>query len=182
MHRFAALVLSSLIASAGVVGCSAQKVSSPEELATLETEADLAKREFIEQDPGMRAWFEDSYGYAIFPNVGKGGIGVGGAYGQGLVYERNAVIGTTALTQATIGFQLGGQSYQQVVFFEDKRALDTFTAGDFEFSAQASAVAATAGASADANFNRGMAIFTVQNGGLMYEATLGGQKFNFRPL
>lgn len=164
-----------------LTGCAAQRLDDVE-LARMENKVDAAIDDFIEQDRGMRAWFEDSYGYAIFPEVGKGGIGVGGAYGEGLVYEMGDPIGSTTLTQATIGFQLGGQSYQQVIFFEDVRALETFISGDFEFGAQASAVAATAGASADADFNRGMATFTVQNGGLMYEASLGGQKFSFRPL
>ena len=181
MARTTAATLTILIASVVLGGCSAPRLSD-RELGNLEQEIDLAIDDFIDEDRGMRAWFEDSYGYAIFPNVGKGGIGVGGAYGEGLVYELGDAIGTSALTQATIGFQLGGQSYQQVIFFEDVRALEVFISGDFEFGAQASAVAATAGASADADFNRGMATFTAQNGGLMYEASLGGQKFSFRPL
>jgi len=174
-------VLITATALVTLAGCAAQRLDDAE-LASLERDVDAAIEDFVDQDAGMESWFADSYGYAIFPEIGKGGIGVGGAYGEGLVYELGDPIGSTTLTQATIGFQLGGQSYQQVIFFEDEDALETFISGDFEFGAQASAVAATAGASADADFNRGMATFTVQNGGLMYEASLGGQKFSFRPL
>jgi lipid-binding SYLF domain-containing protein len=174
-----ALVLSALPLAG--VGCSAPRASG-NKLVTLQTNVAAAIDDFVEEDPGIQAWFDESYGYAIFPSVGKGGIGVGGAYGSGLVYEQSRLIGTTALTQATIGFQLGGQSYQQVIFFENKRSLDRFTGGNFEFAAQVSAVALTAGASADADFRDGMAIFTMENGGLMYEASVGGQKFSFRPV
>jgi len=147
-------------------------------------------------------FFGKSYGYAVFPTIGKGGIGIGGAHGKGRVYERGAYIGDTSMTQLTIGLQLGGQAYSQIVFFEDKRALDEFTSGNFEFGAQASAVAITAGASASAgtsgssagasggqhdastvanDFYKGMMVFTVAKGGLMYEASIGGQKFSYTP-
>lgn len=172
-----------LLAASAILtaGCSAPTVSEAE-LMAMETAAKDAKAQFIAEDPGMETWFADSYGYAIFPTIGKGGVGLGGAYGEGLVYERGTAIGTVSMEQVTIGFQLGGQSYQQVVFFEAREHLEEFTSGNFEFGAQASAVAATAGASADADFDSGMAVFTVQNGGLMYEASIGGQKFNYRPL
>ena len=147
------------------------------------------------------AFFNDSYGYAVFPTIGKGGIGIGGAYGKGRVYEKGKYVGDTEVAQVTLGFQLGGQAFSQIIFFEDQRAFKEFTSGNFEFGAQASAVAITAGASAaatttgnsagisagrnDANtkgsYHRGMATFTVAKGGLMYEATIGGQKFKYTP-
>jgi lipid-binding SYLF domain-containing protein len=142
-----------------------------------------------------------AYGYAVFPTIGKGGVGIGGAYGKGRVYEKGNYIGDTSMTQVTVGFQFGGQAYSQIIFFEDERALKEFTSGNFEFGAQASAVAITAGAQAQATttgssagasggkrdattvgkYNKGMAIFTVAKGGLMYEASIGGQKFSYTP-
>jgi len=145
------------------------------------------------------SFFANSYGYAVFPTIGKGGIGIGGAYGKGRVYAEGKYVGDTSMTQLSIGFQLGGQGFSQIVFFEDKRAFDEFTTGNFEFGAQASAVALTAGASAGATtagssagasggkhdattvgkYHKGMAVFTVAKGGLMYEASVGGQKFSY---
>ncbi|MEW8229557.1 MAG: YSC84-related protein [Candidatus Thiodiazotropha endolucinida] len=145
-------------------------------------------------------WFFDNHhGYAVFPTVGKAGIGIGGAFGKGRVYENGVHIGDTKVTQVTIGLQLGGQAYSMIIFFQDKRALDEFTSGNFEFGAQATAVAITAGASAAATttgssvgasggqhdaitsgkYHKGMATFTVAKGGLMYEASIGGQKFSY---
>jgi lipid-binding SYLF domain-containing protein len=135
--------------------------------------------QFQKNDPGLKGWFSGAYGYAVFPSVGKGGAGIGGAYGKGEVYEQGKLVGYTSLSQATIGFQLGGQAYSEVIFFKDKAAFDRFTGGKFELSAQASAVAATAGASADANYRSGVAVFTMARGGLMYEASVGGQKFSY---
>lgn len=134
---------------------------------------------FKNKDPGIKIFFDKAYGYAVFPTVGKGGIGIGGAYGKGEVYQRGKRIGASSLTQVTIGFQLGGQAYSEIIFFKDKATLEQFKSGNFEFSAQASAVAITAGASADADYNNGVAIFTLAKGGLMYEASVGGQKFSF---
>jgi hypothetical protein len=150
-------------------------------------------------------FFNTSYGYAVFPTIGKGGIGIGGAHGTGGVYSQGVQKGTSSMTQITVGFQLGGQAFSQIIFFEDERAFQSFTSGNFEFSAQASAVAITAGASAEANtgggtstgysggrndattnnhsgYRKGMAIFTIAKGGLMYEAALGGQKYSYTPL
>jgi lipid-binding SYLF domain-containing protein len=145
-------------------------------------------------------FFANAHGYAVFPTIGKGGAGIGGAYGKGRVYEQGKPIGDTTMTQLSIGFQLGGQGFSQIVFFENADALKRFTAGDFQFGAEASAVAltvganaqageggATATASADKNrarsigaYNNGMAVFTVAKGGLMYEAALAGQKYSFK--
>lgn len=146
------------------------------------------------------AFFEKSHGYAVFPTVAKGGIGIGGAHGAGRVYEKGKYIGDTSMTQVTIGLQLGGQAFSQVIFFQDERALKEFTSGNFEFGAQATAVAITAGASASAStsgssagasggqndaktvgkYHKGMAVFTVAKGGLMYEASIGGQKYTYK--
>ena len=146
-------------------------------------------------------FFGNSYGYAVFPTIGKGGVGIGAAHGSGRVYANGNYVGDTKMTQLTVGLQFGGQAYSEMIFFEDKRAFDEFTGGNFEFGAQATAVAITAGASAQAGttgagagasvgksdsttagkYSKGMAVFTVAKGGLMYEATIGGQKFSYRP-
>ncbi len=136
---------------------------------------------FRNSDPYMIDFFNQSFGYAVFPTVAKAGIGIGGAYGKGSVYRRGRSIGSASLTQVTIGFQLGGQAYSEVIFFQDKRALDDFTEGNYEFGAQVSAVAVTVGASLDVDYKGGVAVFTLAKGGLMYEASVGGQKFSFTP-
>lgn len=150
----------------------------------------------------VQPFFKSAYGYAVFPTVGKGGIGIGGAFGKGQVYRKGKVTGSVTLIKATIGFQLGGQAFSEMIFLEDKRAYDDFTSGNFEFDASASAVAITAGVQAKAGtegttagasagpatgkqapstYRKGMAIFVHTIGGLMYEASIGGQKFNFTP-
>jgi len=138
-----------------------------------------AKATMIEKDPGMAEWFNSAYAYAIFPNVGKGAIGIGGAHGNGTVFRDGAPVGKTELKQVTVGLQLGGQSFIEVIFFKDKVAFDDFTRGNFEFGAEASAVAFTAEASAKLAYNGGVAIVTMAKGGLMYEASVGGQKFEY---
>jgi len=132
-------------------------------------------------DPGIEAFFDSAAGYAVFPNVGKGGFIIGGAYGKGLVIVNEQVDGYTSMTQGTIGLQAGGQKYSQFIFFKDDVALGHFKRGNFELGAQASAVAVTAGASADAAYDKGVAIFTHVVGGLMFEGTVGGQRFKYEP-
>ena len=141
-----------------------------------------AKEEFIRTDGLMKNLFENAYGYAILPNVGKGAIGIGGAAGNGVAYEQGSIVGMASMKQATIGFQFGGQAYREVIFFETKAQMDRFKQNKIEISAQASAVAVTAGASATAKYRDGIMIFTQAKGGLMYEASVGGQQFKFRPL
>jgi lipid-binding SYLF domain-containing protein len=143
------------------------------------TDSKEAKAEFIKADKAMDGQFSKSYGYAIFPNVGKGGLGVGGAAGNGAVYEQGKQVGTAKLSQVSIGLQAGGQSYREVIFFENKESMDRFKDNRVEFSAQVSAVAAASGASANAKYVEGVMVFTMQKGGLMYEASVGGQKFKF---
>lgn len=138
-----------------------------------------AKAALIEKDPGIAQWFSTAYGYAIFPNVGKGAMGIGGAHGNGTVYRGGAPVGHTELKQVTVGFQLGGQAFIEVIFFKDATAFTDFTRGNFEFGAEASAVALDAGVSAKLAYNGGVAVVTMAKGGLMYEAAIGGQKFSF---
>jgi lipid-binding SYLF domain-containing protein len=146
------------------------------------------------------SFFDTAYGYAVFPTIGKGGFVVGGAYGTGRVYEKGKHIGDSSMTQVSVGLQLGGQAYSEIIFFQDARALKEFTSGNFEFGADASVVAITAAASAKASttgasagasggkhdattvgkYNKGMATFTVAKGGLMYEAAIAGQKFTYK--
>ena len=136
----------------------------------------------VEKDAGMQDWFDSCYGYVVFPNVGKGAIGVGGAHGNGLVYKGGELVAKSELIQITVGFQLGGQSFVEVIFFKDQTAFDDFARGNFEFAAQVSAVALTAGVSADLAYNGGVAVVTMTNAGLMYEAAVGGQKFKYEPI
>jgi lipid-binding SYLF domain-containing protein len=147
------------------------------------------------------AFFGKSYAYAVFPTVGSGAFTVGGAYGKGRVYVHGEYVGDTTMGQLSVGFQAGGKAYSQIIFFEDKRALDEFESGNFEFGADASVVAITAGANAGAATNgasaaasagqndartrgvyqKGMAVFTIAKGGLMYSAAVAGQKFSYTP-
>ncbi len=146
-------------------------------------------------------FFKNSYGYAVFPNIAKGGLGVGAAHGKGRVYQQGKYVGDTSMTQVSIGLQAGGQAYSQIVFMEDKRSFDEFTSGNFGFDATVGAVAITASASANAStqgggtstsggkndattqgkYHKGMAVFTIVKGGAMYEASVAGQKFSYKP-
>jgi lipid-binding SYLF domain-containing protein len=141
-----------------------------------------AKADFISTDGLMKSLFETAHAYVIFPNVGKGGLGVGGALGNGAVYEKGKLIGMAKLTQLNIGFQAGGQAYREVIFFENEEVLNNFKEDKVQLSAQASAVVANQGAAANAKYKNGVMVFTHVKGGLMYEASVGGQKFNFREL
>jgi len=149
--------------------------------AATEQDVKTALAEFERTNPKIKAFLESAHGYAVFPTVAKGAIGIGGAHGDGLVYEKGKLIGATTLSQITIGFQLGGQAYRELICFQNKQALDRFKGENFEFDAQASGVAVTAGISFDAAYEHGVAVFTMAKGGLMYEASIGGQKFDFVP-
>jgi len=149
----------------------------PDEVEKLTPKVAEAVAAIKEKDPGIESFFEKATGYVVFPTVGKGGFGIGGARGKGLLMVGGETVAVVTLTQLTFGFQAGGQAYSEFIFFEDDLALGNFRRGNYELGAQASAVAIKAGASADANFNAGVAIFTQAKGGLMYEATVGGQKF-----
>ena len=157
--------------------------------------------DLFKKSKAVQPFFKNAYGYAVFPTIGKGGFGIGGAFGKGQVYRGGKVTGTTSLIKGTIGFQVGGQVFSEIIFFQDKRAYDEFTSGSFEFDATASAVAITAGAQVKAGtegvtagasvgpatgkqaktiYMKGMALFVHTKGGLMYEAAIGGQKFSFK--
>jgi len=136
---------------------------------------------FKENNAKLENYFTDAYGYIVFPSIAKGGLGIGAAYGVGTVYELGNHIGKAKLTQISIGFQLGGQDYSQLVFFETEDDFKRFKKNKIELSAQASAVAITKGASADLAFHEGIAVFTKTKGGLMYEASIAGQKLKFKP-
>lgn len=161
-----------------LAACSGWDPAKPEEQQS-EMSATIAR--FKAKDPGIERFFRNAYGYALFPTVGKGAVGIGGAYGKGEVFQQGRPIGRTELVQLTIGFQWGGQAYSEIIFFEDKASLERFKAGKLKFAAQASAVAITAGASANAAYENGVAVFTMTKGGLMYEASIGGQGFTFEP-
>ena len=133
-----------------------------------------------ESDPTLSMWFESAYAYAVYPKVGKGGFIIGGAGGKGLVIHGTTTVGETSLSQVTIGAQIGGQVYAQYIMFKDQTAFEHFTRGNFEMGAQVSAVAITLGASKDAGYDDGVAVFTLADGGLMLEASVGGQKFKYK--
>ena len=157
--------------------------------------------EAFKKADATKPFFQKAYGYAVFPTIGKAGLVVGGAHGTGHVYEKGKYVGDATVTQLSVGFQAGGQAFSEIIFFEDKMAFDRFTAGNFEMAATAQATAITAGVSATAGttgasatasaskdeaatageYTNGMAVFTVAKGGLMYEASIGGQKFSYKP-
>jgi len=153
----------------------------PDEAEEYHAKAQEAIATFKEKDPTIQRFFDSASGYVVIPTVGKAGFGIGGARGKGVLYENGAVTANVTLSQLSFGFQWGGQAYSEFIFFEDEATLTNFKRGNYELGAQASAVAITAGASVDAEFNGGMAIFTQAKGGLRYEASIGGQKFKVEP-
>lgn len=181
-NRLALVVLLGGILAFAGTGCSSYKSlqadTAPAVHASRHREVQEAIARFKHKDPSLHRFFHHAHGYAMIPSVAKGGFGIGGAHGKGEVYERGRLVGHTSLTQGTIGFQLGRQVYSQIIFFKDQMTLDNFKRGNLAVSAQVSAVAATAGAPADADFEDGVAVFTLAKGGLMYEAFIGGQKFS----
>jgi len=149
---------------------------------------------FKEKDPSMKRFFDEAWGYAVYPTVGSGALIVGAAHGTGVVYEntwisalmhdplmKGKIIGRSSLSQGTVGLQAGGQAYSEIIFFKDKAAFESFKDDKLKLAAQASAIAVTAGASADADYNGGVAVFTMGKGGLMLQAAIGGQTFKFEP-
>lgn len=149
--------------------------------AALTAEVNETIAQFKKHDSTLKNFFEKSAGYAVFPKVAKGAAGLGAAHGRGQLIEQGRAVGEASLTQVTLGFQLGGQVYSELIFFEDRQTLEDFKKGNLEFSAQLSAVAAAEGASRNARYKLGVAIFTLARGGLMYEASVGGQRFRFTP-
>ena len=145
----------------------------------LEVATAKAIKDFIKDNPSLEKYFDKAYGFAVLPVITKGGLGIGGAAGKGLVFENKVVKGMTKMTQATIGAQAGGQKYMEVIYFENKASLDNFTGGKLKFSGQASAIALEKGTAVDMKYKEGVAIFTKGIGGLMAEASVGGQKFKY---
>lgn len=159
------------------VGCATARPDGDQSVKDANDTVELFKK----TDPGLDNFFARAVGYAVFPNVGKGGLALGGAYGSGVLFDRGRAVGKTSLTQVTIGFQLGGQAYSEIIFLQTEGALAEFKEGKFALAAAASAVALASGASANAKYQQGVAIFTSTKGGLMYEASVGGQKFSYDP-
>ncbi len=176
-----ALIAALLFVTLFSLGCATAPASS-EDREALVRQARETISKFKSEKPGyFKVYNDSSVGVAVFPSVGKGAIGVGGAYGKGVLFENDKAVGFCDLTQASIGLQLGGQAYAELVFFQDKVSLGRFKSGNLEFAAQASAVAIKADASANADYQNGVAVFTIDGTGLMYEASIGGQQFTFLP-
>jgi len=163
-----------------VAGC-ATAPERPESRAVLEAEVNEAMAAFESRYPIAKVYLNQSYGYAVLPKVFKGAFWVGGAYGQGIVYEQGHKAGYCSMTQATLGFSFGGEFFREVIFFSDKAALDRFRRGTFTFSAQATAVAVETGAAAKVDYRDGMAVLVMTDAGLMVDASVGGQKFKYVP-
>ncbi|QNN21843.1 hypothetical protein HED60_06000 [Planctomycetales bacterium ZRK34] len=175
----AALVIVGVIGVLTMIGC-ATAPKSAQGKADIEQDTDAALAKARLSDPTLVDVFSRAAGYAVFPSVGKGGAGFGGAYGKGVLYEQGYAVGYCDLSQATIGFQLGGQAYTEIIVFETKQNVENFKQGKFHFDAQATAVALKSGAGANATYTNGVAVFTMDEAGLMYEATVGGQKFTYQ--
>jgi lipid-binding SYLF domain-containing protein len=138
-------------------------------------------KSFKATEPGLEVYFKDAYAYAVFPTIGKGGLIFGGSYGTGMVFEGGKVVGEAKVTSLSVGLQAGGESYSELIFFKDQATFENFKNGDIKLSAQASAVVAKEGAAAKASYNEGVAVFVKAKGGLMADASVGGQKFKFEP-
>ena len=169
-----------LAGALGALGACSTAPSSAEGKTDIERDSAAALAKAKTNDRSLTSVFDGSAGYAVFPSVGKGAVGVGGAYGKGVLYERGTAVGYCDLSQATIGLQLGGQAYTEIIAFETRQAADTFKEGRFRFDAQATAVALRSGVGANAKFTNGVAVFTMDEAGLMYEASVGGQKFSYQ--
>lgn len=183
MKRYERLMAYLLVGTAGALGAIACSTApkSVQGKADIEQSATQAMAKARKADPTLSTVFNAAAGYAVFPTVGKGAIGVGGAYGKGVLFEAGTAVGYCDLTQGSIGLQLGGQSYTEIIAFADRPALQEFKDGNFRFDAQATAVALQSGAGANAKFTNGVAVFTMDEKGLMFEASVGGQKFSYQP-
>src|SRR5260370_34725977 len=167
------LIIPGIVALALSVGCATSRPDIADE--SVKDAKDIVDM-FKKTDPGLDNFFARAAGYAVFPSVGKGGLALGGAYGSGVLFDRGRAVGKTTLTQVTIGFQLGGQAYSEIIFLQTENNLADFKKGQFALAAQASAVALSSGASANAKYHQGAAVLTSPQGGLMYQASAGGQK------
>jgi len=179
-NNFIGLLLSAVILT--VLSACATAPDTEVGKSDLKRDADAALKLARSTNSDFDSIIRNAPGYAVFPSVGKGAFGVGGAYGRGILYQNGEMAGYTDLSQATFGFQLGGQKYTEILVFENANAINNFRQGNFEFSAQATAVALMSGKGVNAKFRNGVAVFTMNESGLMYEASIGGQKFTFQPL
>ncbi len=178
----AAALTALALVSIPMTGCKSDYEKRTEyqaDRSSMEQSAKETIAEFKKTDSSIDRFFTTSAGYVVFPKVAKGGAGIGGAHGDGVVYEKGSMIGYAELSQGSIGLQLGGQTYSEIIFFETQSALDHFKSGHTEFSGNASAVAADAGAAATADYKDGVAVFTKPLAGLMFEASIGGQQFDY---
>jgi lipid-binding SYLF domain-containing protein len=162
-----------------VAGCSGWNPDKSSNTSVDESEVTIAR--FKKMDPSLNTFFNKAYAFAVFPNIGKGAIVIGGAYGKGKVYRNGRVIGSTSMTQVTVGAQLGGQGYSELIFFKDQAAFDQFKSENLKFDAQVSAVAVKYGGAASASYSKGVAVFVMTKAGLMFEASVGGQAFTYTP-
>jgi len=174
--------LTAILALLTLSACTSTGTRTAAQRNSLFEECASTVTRFKARDPGMQSFFDGAVGYAVFPSVGKGGLGLGGAHGTGTVLEGNALVGYATLTQVTIGLQAGAQVYDEIIFFQNAEALERFKRSNYEVAAQVGGVVVMIGASSTAQYENGVAIFTLPRGGLMYEASVGGQKFSFRPL
>jgi lipid-binding SYLF domain-containing protein len=175
---YTCLIAGALLTLAGCATAPDTDVKKSE----LRTNVDKTMTRLEALDPSLQKQIANAYGYAVFPSVAKGGAVVGGAYGRGEVYEQGRMVGWADLSQATIGAQLGGQSFSELILFENKAALDNFRNGKVKFAANASAVALKSGAADSAKYTDGVLVFVEPISGLMVEAALGGQQFSFQPV
>ena len=175
MKTFKKIIMTSLLFV--TVGIVAQNTKDKKVI----NDAERAKETLLSKDMGLKKFFKEASGYAIFPNVGKGGFVIGGASGNGVVYENGTAIGMTSLKKVNIGLQAGGQALIEVIFFQNDAALAKFKKGNYEFSAEMSAVAADKGQAENANYKDGVVVFALPKAGLMVDASVGGQKFEYRP-
>ena len=168
--------------SSGQASNSNEQATQTTTLSLLETKAQQTISTFKQKDPSLKKFFSESAGYAVFPTVGEGGFIVGGAHGKGIVYQNGVPMGEATLTKSTVGAQLGGESFSELVFFQDSQSLQKFKQGNLEFSAGLSAVVANSGVGATTNYRNGVAVFTTSRSGLMAKAAIGGQKFTYEPI
>ena len=168
----------SILALLAMSACQTTPKSEAER-EDLKDEVQASLNTFQREDPGIKDFLNHAYGYAVFPSIGKGGLIVGGAYGKGRVYEQGRAVGYADMTQASVGAQIGGETFSEIIAFQTADALNNFKAKKLAFSANASAVAIKSGASAAAKYDNGVAVFTMTKGGLMAEASVGGQKFTY---
>lgn len=179
--RFSAITLGAVVALVSVSAWAKDyEGGSNEDLADI-SRAKTTLETFKENDAGLDVHLRDAVGYAVFPQIGKGGLVVGAASGAGILFENGKATGKVRMTQVNVGATIGGQSYSEVIIFKDASALNDFKRGQFAVSSDASAVAGGTGASQSLKYTRGVAVMTMAKGGLMAEASIGGQKFTFKP-